>query len=218
MMTPPPTRPAHAVEVGRAVYLRYPQPRDCEAFVALRRASRSHLEPWEPRAPAGFDAFGHDQFEWVYKSRKRPEQERMLIFVVGTRELVGQVSLGVITRGPLQSAYMGYWIGAHATGRGYMTEAVGLMLRHAFGRLGLHRVEANIQPHNEASKKVAARSGFRLEGYSPKYLQIAGAWADHERWAITGGGLSAGAWGGRGSAPGRGRDSRPARRGSAGAG
>lgn len=183
--TPQNARPAHAVEVGKRVFVRYPQPRDREAFVEVRRSSRSHLEPWEPRAPEGFDAFGHDQFDWVYKSRRRPEQERMLVFVLETRELVGQVSLGVITRGPLQSAYMGYWTGAGASGKGYMTEAVGLMLRHAFGRLGLHRVEANIQPHNEGSRKVAARNGFRMEGFSPRYLQIAGKWADHERWAIT---------------------------------
>lgn len=185
MTTPPSTRPAHAVEIGRRVYLRYPQPRDRESFVAIRRASREYLEPWEPRAPAGFDAFGHDQFEWVYRSRRRPEQERMFVFELAGRGLVGQVSLGAITRGPLQSAYMGYWVGVDTAGKGYMTEAIGLMLRHAFERLGLHRVEANIQPHNEASKKVAARNGFRLEGFSPRYLQIAGRWADHERWAIT---------------------------------
>ena len=59
------------------------------------------------------------------------------------------------------------------------------MLRHAFGRLGLHRVEANIQPHNQPSRVVAQRNGFQLEGFSPRYLQIAGVWADHERWAIT---------------------------------
>lgn len=179
------TRPAHAIEIGPRVYLRYPQPRDCEAFVATRRASRAHLEPWEPRPPVGFDAFGHDQFAWILKTRRQPDQERMFILELADRRLVGQVSLGAITRGPLQSAYMGYWIGVDAVGKGFMTEAVGLMLRHAFGRLGLHRVEANIQPHNQASRVVAQRNGFQLEGFSPRYLQIAGVWADHERWAIT---------------------------------
>lgn len=177
--------PRHAVEVGRLVYLRYPQPRDREAFVELRRGSREHLERWEPRPPRGFNAFGHDQFDWVYKTRRLATQERLLILEMEGRELVGQVSLGAITRGPLQSAYMGYWIGARHTGQGYMGEAIELTLQHAFRTLGLHRVEANIQPHNEPSRAVVRRNGLRQEGYSPRYLQIDGEWADHERWAIT---------------------------------
>ena len=53
---------------------------------------------------------------------------------------------------------------------------------HAFTNLRLHRVEANIQPDNEASRRVAVANGFRLEGYSPRYLKIGGRWRDHERW------------------------------------
>lgn len=185
MPTPRPAKPHQAVEVGREVYLRYPHPRDREAFVALRAQSREHLAPWEPRPPAGFDAFGHDQFDFVYKLRRQPTQERLLIFTLAGDVLVGQASLGAISRGPLQSAYLGYWIGAAHAGRGYMTAAVALMLRHAFETVKLHRVEANIQPHNEPSRAVAQRNGFRLEGFSPRYLQIDGVWADHERWAMT---------------------------------
>lgn len=177
--------PPHATEVGKLVYLRPPKPRDREAFVAMRKASKAHLEPWEPRPPAGFDAFGHDQFEWIAKSHRKPDQERSLIFTLADHTLVGQVSLGAITRGPLQSAYTGYWIAANATGHGYGTEAIGLMLNHTFTTLALHRVEANIQPHNTPSRIVAQRNGFKLEGFSPRYLKIAGDWADHERWAIT---------------------------------
>ncbi len=180
-----PSKPHQAAEVGRLVYLRYPHPRDREAFVEMRQKSKDHLQPWEPRPPKGFDAFGQDQFDFVYKSRSVPGQERLLIFAVADNALVGQASLGAITRGPLQSAYMGYWIGASHTGRGYMTEAVALMLRHAFTTVRLHRVEANIQPNNEPSLAVAKKSGFRLEGYSPRYLQIDGVWSDHERWAMT---------------------------------
>ena len=59
-----------------------------------------------------------------------------------------------------------------------------LLFRHAFGELKLHRLEANIQPQNQRSIELAKRSGFRREGYSPRYLKIGGRWRDHERWAI----------------------------------
>jgi ribosomal-protein-alanine N-acetyltransferase len=66
-----------------------------------------------------------------------------------------------------------------------MTEALRLVVRYAFSGLGLHRLEANIQPGNAASIRLVQRCGFRNEGYSPHYLFIDGAWRGHERWAIT---------------------------------
>lgn len=182
---PTDSTPPHAVEVGRQVYLRNPMQADREQFIAVRRASRAYLEHWEPRPLNGFDAWGEDQFAWMLKSRRKHDQIRLFVFRLADRRFMGQISLGAILRGPMLSAYMGYWIGAEFAGHGYMTEAIGLMLHHAFGPVGLHRVEANIQPHNEASKAVARKNGFRLEGYSPRYLRIDGEWADHERWAIT---------------------------------
>jgi [ribosomal protein S5]-alanine N-acetyltransferase len=65
-----------------------------------------------------------------------------------------------------------------------MTEAMQLLLREAFTRLDLHRIEANIQPGNVRSIALAKRCGFELEGFSPRYLKVGGRWRDHERWAI----------------------------------
>ncbi len=79
---------------------------------------------------------------------------------------------------------MGYLLGAAFVGHGYMTEAVGKMLRFAFVDLKLHRIEANVQPDNLPSIGVLKRNGFTKEGFSRKYLKIGGRWRDHERWAI----------------------------------
>jgi [ribosomal protein S5]-alanine N-acetyltransferase len=79
----------------------------------------------------------------------------------------GKINLNEIVRGPAQSAYLGYWIGAPYAKQGYMTEALPLALSHAFQVLGLHRVEANIMPTNRPSLALVRRAGFHREGYSP---------------------------------------------------
>ena len=65
-----------------------------------------------------------------------------------------------------------------------MREGLILTIRHAFRELRLHRLEANIQPINTRSIALVQSLGFRLEGYSPKYLKISGRWRDHERYAL----------------------------------
>src|SRR5262249_29626138 len=90
-----------------------------------------------------------------------------------------------IVRKVFRSGYLGYYAFAPHNGRGYMTEGLRTVISRAFGGLRLHRLEANIQPKNEPSRRLVQRLGFRCEGFSPRYLKISGKWRDHERWAIT---------------------------------
>jgi len=113
-----------------------------------------------------------------------PTRVRLLICRRADGAIVGVVNVSEIVRAALQSAYLGYYAFQPHVGQGYMTEGLALVLRHAFRRLGLHRLEANIQPRNLASRKLVRRLGFRKEGFSPRYLKIGGRWRDHERWAI----------------------------------
>ena len=46
--------------------------------------------------------------------------------------------------------------------------------------MGLHRLEANIQPGNLASIGLVKGAGFQCEGFSPKYLKIGECWRDHD--------------------------------------
>ena len=105
------------------------------------------------------------------------------IFVDG--RFVGEITLSSIQRGPLQSAFIGYWIDEAVAGQGLMPEAVVTMLQYAFESLRLHRVEINIIPRNAASRRVVEKLGLRFEGIAERYLEIDGAWEDHARYAIT---------------------------------
>lgn len=167
------------------VLLRFPRGSDEREYLALRNANKHHLEPWEPLPAPGDDPSQAARFERILDSCNSDRAKRFLICLAPTGEIIGQCSLGEIIRGPLQQAFMGYWLVHAHTGKGLMTAALRLLLSYGFDTLALHRIEANIQPHNAPSIAVATRLGFRKEGFSPRYLQIAGSWADHERWAMT---------------------------------
>ena len=102
----------------------------------------------------------------------------------GSGELVGVVNISEVVHGAFRSGYLGYYVFTPHARQGLMTEGLAQVIDKAFRRLGLHRLEANVQPGNRASLRLIRRLGFRKEGYSPRYLKIRGRWRDHERWAI----------------------------------
>lgn len=167
------------------VFIRHAAPGDEAEVIALRVASREFLEPWEPIPPRGTDGFDAIAFRRLLGATNSERSQRFLVCRSGDGHIVGQVSLGEIIRGPLEQAFLGYWVGEPYARKGFMTSALRLVLTLAFGPLRLHRIEANIQPQNAPSIALAKRAGLRLEGFSPRYLQVRGVWTDHERWAIT---------------------------------
>ena len=170
-------RPA-ALRSGRRVFIRAPARQDCAEFLALVGASASLHRGWAA-PPSRPEAFA----EYLKRCRE-PDFEGFLVCRAEDERIVGGANLSQIFYGNFQSAYMGYFVGAPFARRGYMTEAIELVLGEAFGRLRLHRVEANIQPGNAASIALVRRAGFVREGFSRRYLKIGGRWRDHERWAI----------------------------------
>lgn len=101
-----------------------------------------------------------------------------------TGDLVGVSNLNEIVRGNLQSAFLGFYALVPYVGQGLMMEGLREVVRVAFWEVGLHRLEANIQPGNGSSLRLVERLGFAREGLSPGYLKVGGRWRDHERWAL----------------------------------
>ena len=164
--------------IGKQIFLRYVTHEDCSEMLELNKSS---LEFYKGLTNPPLDAEGFK----LYVDRNLDEANEF--FVICRKidnKIVGSINLSQIFRKAFQNAYLGYSLGVLYTGKGYMTEAIQLILHHAFENLGLHRIEANVQPHNLASIKVLQRCGFTKEGFSRKYLKIDNVWCDHERWAI----------------------------------
>ncbi|MEU7278323.1 GNAT family protein [Streptomyces sp. NPDC045431] len=166
---------------GPRVGLRHLTYEDADEFTARARESRDLHKPWL-FPPVDADAYARYARPLV----EGDDRESFLVCERGADgAIAGFININNIVRGGFLSGALGYGAFAHAAGRGLMSEALGLVLRYAFGPLGLHRLEANIQPLNAASLALVRRAGFRLEGFSPAFLLVDGEWRDHERWAIT---------------------------------
>jgi ribosomal-protein-alanine N-acetyltransferase len=142
------------------------------------RRSRTLHAPWvsPPSTASAYRA---------YLSRVRqPTHVGYFVCLRGSDELTGVVNVSEIVHGAFRSAYLGYYAFTPHAGDGLMREGLTLVIDDVFRRLRLHRLEANVQPGNEASLGLVRRLGFRREGYSPRYLKVCGRWCDHERWAV----------------------------------
>lgn len=154
---------------------------DGAEFTARVRESKDLHHPWlfPPESAEAYAAY----------ARRLIEDPARAGFLVGEKAadgaLAGFVNINNIVGGAFRCGALGYGAFAHAAGRGLMREALGLVVRYAFGPMRLHRLEINVQPGNTASIALARACGFRREGFSPKMLFVDGAWRDHERWALT---------------------------------
>jgi [ribosomal protein S5]-alanine N-acetyltransferase len=168
-----------AEAIQARVCVRAPTQADRAEFLAAMRSSQVLHRPWLTAVTTdeGFDAL----LERVSSERHEP----LLVCRVADGAIVGFFNISEIIRGGFQSAFVGYGAVAAHVRQGYMREGIQLVLARAFEPLGLHRLEANIQPGNRASIALVRGAGFVREGFSERYLLIEGRWRDHERWAIS---------------------------------
>ncbi|MEZ5759117.1 MAG: GNAT family protein [Emcibacteraceae bacterium] len=179
MVTFPPLKSVftHVIARGDKVELQLPSMSHKKQFMDFVNRNRDFHEPWV--FVSGDPAY-YDQYI------RRMKMGKMIGFFVFTRDdnqFAGVVNLNSIRLDPFSSASLGYYAEESLCGNGYMKEAIRLVLAHAFQKIGLNRVEVNIQPGNTASIRLVKAVGFEKEGFSRKYLQIGNDYRDHERWA-----------------------------------
>lgn len=165
------------MDIDTNVFLRKVVTADQAEFLALMRASMDIHRPWitPPTTP--------QMFRNYLQRIRRSDHEGFAICRSEDERIVGVINLNHIVRGTFQNASLGYYVGEPYQGQGYMQQGLEQLLRLAFSSLGLHRLEANIQPDNLRSKALVDQCGFEYEGLSRDFLFIDGRWRDHERWS-----------------------------------
>jgi ribosomal-protein-alanine N-acetyltransferase len=112
----------------------------------------------------------------------------------GDHDIVGKINLSDVVRGRFESAAMGYDAYDPYAGRGLFAEGLRLVVNLLFtpregGGVGLHRVQAAVQPGNVRSAGLLRSLGFQREGFSPRMLWLPGAdgveaWRDHHSYVV----------------------------------
>jgi ribosomal-protein-alanine N-acetyltransferase len=151
-------------------------PEDADGLTALRLRNRAYLEPWE------LDSDDPDRWYRVDGVRAWITDGQARFAILDAGELSGMLSLTGIERGPIQTAMLSYFVDEARAGRGLATRAVADAVRHAFGELGLHRVEAGTAVPNVASRRVLEHNRFTLVGTLRRHLLLRGVWTDHLLW------------------------------------
>ncbi|WP_231486520.1 GNAT family N-acetyltransferase [Candidatus Blastococcus massiliensis] len=170
--------------------------RDAAEWSRLRLVNEEWLRPWEPTSEVSW-ADRHTPA--TYRAVRRAATRRARLgtsvpFAVRVDgRLAGQVTVDNVVRGALRSGFLGYWIDAGVAGRGMGSLAVALACDHAFGEVGLHRLQADIRPENSPSRRLVERLGFAREGLLRRYLDIDGQWRDHVAYALLADDLPGGA-------------------------
>jgi ribosomal-protein-alanine N-acetyltransferase len=164
---------------GDEVSLRHPKAADRDGFIAAAARSRELHHPWTtaPDTDEAFDAY--------LERAERDSESCLLVVGADDDELIGVYNIAEMVRGRFQNGYLGYYAFEPHAGRGRMRAAMPLVFEHAFAQLGLHRLQANVQPGNAASRALLEATGWREEGFAPRYLHIDGDWRDHVMYAIT---------------------------------
>ncbi len=171
---------------GEGIRLRPPRRRDYAEWAALRQASRSFLQPWEPTWSPDeltLNAYQRRMSAW----RRGRELDQMYAFFVyreADDALTGGITVNNIRRGVAQMGTVGYWCAQAHARNGHTLAALRAVIPFAFGPLGLHRLEAACLPTNDASASLLLKAGFTEEGYAKAYLKINGDWRDHRLFGL----------------------------------
>lgn len=112
------------------------------------------------------------------------EKDEGMLLITAGEEIVGEIEFFPISH-YMQGYELSYQLfGARHAGKGYTTEAVGLLSRYLFAGKRIDRIQLIIHPENAASKRIATKCGFTFEGVMRRAWFHAGDFQDVELWSL----------------------------------
>ena len=99
--------------------------------------------------------------------------------------MIGDVSIWRIDKAHHRGE-VGYMLHPDFQGRGIMHEALNAVLRYGFEQIGLHSLEANVNPENKPSMQLLERNGFVREAYFRENYHYDGKFLDSAIYSLIG--------------------------------
>lgn len=152
-------------------------PADASVVHSLIQQNRTHLDQWL-RWSSGIQTLSDTAAFLDTFAAKEAAADGFHLGLWWKDRLVGGLVCWYINRHN-RTAELGYWLGADATGRGLATRSAALGVRHLFEAEQLNRVEMQCGVENLASRRVAERLGFTLEGIRRESHWITHRFVDH---------------------------------------
>lgn len=141
--------------------------------------NKNFLSKFEPYRDESFYTIDVQKQSLIENYREFIKGQGAHFGIYNNNKMIGRIRINNIVQGVFKSAFIGYSIDEKYQGKGFMKEAVGLVLEYAYEELGLHRIEATTLVDNERSKGVLEACGFTELGICKNYLLINGKWRDH---------------------------------------
>ena len=164
---------------GKNISIRNFTPGDAQELLEYYLRNKEHLREFEPVRDASFFTYETQREILLESYRQLMTGSGSDLGIYIDDKLIGKAKISSIVYGVFKNGILGYSIDKEYEGRGYMKEAINLVLEYAKEYLDLHRIEASALTTNERSKGVLLACGFEEVGVNKKYLYINGKWSDH---------------------------------------
>jgi ribosomal-protein-alanine N-acetyltransferase len=154
-------------------------PGDAEEVLDFHLRNREFLRCFEPSRDESFYTLDSQKHNLTENYKQFLNGNGVNFGIYKSNKLIGKIRISNIVMGVFKNAFIGYSMDENEQSKGYMKEAVNLVVEYAFEELEVHRIEATTLIDNKKSQRVLSHCGFKELGISEKYLYINGEWRDH---------------------------------------